>query len=71
MMKIQNLSENKGQNNTVNQDNIFIYCFEDMKVFGIFDGHGPFGDKVSGYAQTKFLQYIKNSDFLTPNYISN
>ena len=42
-----------------------------MKVFGIFDGHGPFGDKVSGYAQTKFLQYIKNSDFLTPNYISN
>lgn len=36
-----------------------------MKIFGVFDGHGPYGHKVSGYAQTRFLQHIKSSEVLT------
>lgn len=60
----------KGQVQSVNQDNLFIMINEDFKIFGIFDGHGPYGHKVSSYVQTRMIQYIKNSKFLTPEVIA-
>ncbi|CAI2365044.1 unnamed protein product [Moneuplotes crassus] len=42
-----------------------------LKVFGVFDGHGPFGHKVSKYVQTKFLtEYIIQNDYLKPEMIN-
>ena len=39
----------RGQVQTINQDSIFIDISEDYKIFGLFDGHGPYGHKVSSY----------------------
>lgn len=31
-------------------------------MFGVFDGHGPFGDKVSNFIKMKFEKEVKLSD---------
>ena len=30
----------KGKNNEMNQDNFFIILDGDVKIYGLFDGHG-------------------------------
>ena len=33
----------------------------DVKIFGIFDGHGPNGQLVSSFVMGQMLDYIQNS----------
>jgi len=33
-----------------NQDNFFAVSDAELRIFGVFDGHGEFGHLVSGYA---------------------
>lgn len=55
----------KGNQNEKNQDNIFILLDGEIKIFGVFDGHGLNGHLVSSFAQGKMLEFIrkKNGDF--------
>ena len=34
----------------------------DLKIFGVFDGHGEFGHMVSSLASGIMLDYIRNKD---------
>lgn len=45
-----------------NQDNLFVVADADLKIFGVFDGHGEFGHLVSGFAQGIMLDYIRHHD---------
>ena len=51
----------KGQVQNLNQDNMFIIITDSkvgvLKIFGVFDGHGPFGHKVSKYVQSRLLTH--------------
>lgn len=40
---------------------MFILIHQDLRVYGIFDGHGPYGHKVSSYVQTRMVQMISES----------
>ncbi|CAX64112.1 hypothetical protein PFHG_05055 [Plasmodium falciparum HB3] len=48
-----------------NQDDFIIITMENLALYAIFDGHGPYGHDVSNYVQ-KELPYmiIKNENFL-------
>jgi serine/threonine protein phosphatase PrpC len=35
---------------------------DNLKIFGVFDGHGEFGHMVSAYASGIMLDYIRNKD---------
>ncbi len=48
--------------NKQNQDNFFIVSDSDLKIFGVFDGHGEFGHMVSSFASGIMLDYIRNKD---------
>lgn len=50
----------KGKVNQTNQDNFFTVMDGDIKIFGVFDGHGMYGHLVSGFAAAKMLDYIRN-----------
>ena len=52
----------KGRTNSQNQDNIFILLDGDVKIIGVFDGHGINGHQVSSFAQGKMLEFIRNSN---------
>lgn len=55
-----------------NQDNFFIVVDSDIKLFGVFDGHGEFGHLVSAYASGIMLDYIRYKDkYLRPKYLNN
>jgi len=50
-----------------NQDNFFIVTDSELKIFGVFDGHGEFGHLVSSFASGIMLDYIRNKEnFLRP-----
>jgi serine/threonine protein phosphatase PrpC len=34
----------------------------EIKIFGIFDGHGVYGHLVSGFAAGTMLDYIRNHE---------
>jgi len=51
----------KGQQTAVNQDNFFIIVDGETKIYGIFDGHGVNGHRVSGFVMGAMLDYVKNS----------
>lgn len=34
----------------------------ELKIFGVFDGHGEFGHLVSSFASGIMLDYIRNHD---------
>ena len=34
----------------------------DIRIFGVFDGHGIYGHLVSGFAAGHMLDYIRNKD---------
>ena len=59
----------KGNINTHNQDNFFAVVDGDLKIFGVFDGHGIYGHLVSGFAAGTMLDYIRNHNkaFLLKN----
>jgi serine/threonine protein phosphatase PrpC len=48
----------KGAVHSENQDNIFIIDDGDVKYLGVFDGHGPFGHRVSSFCQLRFMRMI-------------
>lgn len=50
----------KGYSNETNQDNFFILLDGEVKIYGIFDGHGQNGHQVSSFAQSKVLDFIRN-----------
>ena len=50
----------KGRLNNANQDNSFILLDGDVKIYGLFDGHGQNGHQVSSFAQSKVLDFIRN-----------
>ena len=50
----------KGHRNAANQDNSFILLDGDVKIYGLFDGHGQNGHQVSSFAQSKVLEFIRN-----------
>ena len=50
----------KGRLNEKNQDNFFILLDGEVKIYGLFDGHGQNGDQVSAFAQSKMLDFIRN-----------
>ena len=45
-----------------NQDNLFVVLDAELKIFGVFDGHGEFGHLVSSFASGIMLDYIRNRD---------
>jgi len=45
-----------------NQDNFFIVSDGELKIFGVFDGHGEYGHLVSGFASGIMLDYIRNKE---------
>ncbi len=45
-----------------NQDNFFVVIDAELKIFGVFDGHGEFGHLVSSFASGIMLDYIRNRD---------
>ena len=51
---------NKGNETEMNQDNLFILIDNDVKIFGVFDGHGINGHRVSSFACGKTFEYIRN-----------
>ena len=50
----------KGQKLMPNQDSLFVLKDGDMKIIGVLDGHGIHGDKVSSFAASMLLNYIRN-----------
>jgi hypothetical protein len=50
----------KGNATSQNQDNMFILVDNDVKIFGVFDGHGIHGHRVSSFACGKMLDYVRN-----------
>ena len=52
----------KGRINKQNQDNMFILLDGDVKIIGLFDGHGFNGHQVSSFAQGKMLDFIRNKN---------
>ena len=53
----------KGQHNHTNQDNFFCIVDGNTKIFGMFDGHGTNGERVSAYAMGHMLDYVKNASW--------
>ena len=50
----------KGLASHENQDNLFILLDGDVKIFGLFDGHGLNGNYISGFASGMMLDFIRN-----------
>ena len=40
---------------------MFVIIDGNIKLFGVFDGHGPRGHLASSFAQAKFVQYIQEN----------
>lgn len=56
--------------NKQNQDNFFCVTDSELKIVGVFDGHGEHGHLVSSYAAGIMLDYIRNRDqCLRPQYL--
>ena len=62
----------KGKGTTENQDNFFILIDGEVKIFGLFDGHGVNGNQVSGFASGMMLNFIRNiaNDFFAKKNLS-
>ena len=53
----------KGKGSSQNQDNMFIITDGQVKIMGVFDGHGKKGHQVSSFAMSKMLEFLtKRSD---------
>jgi len=47
-----------------NQDDFFIIRIDDWGLYGVFDGHGPFGHDVSNFVQREFPKQLYSDHFL-------
>lgn len=50
-----------------NQDDFFIVRIDDWGLYGVFDGHGPYGHDVSNFVQRELPKLIYND----PNFLTN
>lgn len=41
-----------------NQDDFFIFIIDHIRLFGVFDGHGPFGEDVSNFVQRRLAKAV-------------
>jgi len=41
-----------------NQDDFCIFCTDGSSVFGVFDGHGPYGHDISNFARGKLVETV-------------
>ncbi|EZG57831.1 putative protein phosphatase 2C [Gregarina niphandrodes] len=41
-----------------NQDDFFVYILGGVRMFGVFDGHGPFGDDISHFVQQRLGVHV-------------
>lgn len=47
-----------------NQDDFCIYCADSTNLFGVFDGHGPYGHDISNFThETLPAQLVKDPNF--------
>jgi len=56
-----------------NQDDFFIIRIDEWGLYGVFDGHGPFGHDVSNFVQREFPKQLYGPEFLAakPERITN
>jgi len=54
------MTSKKGHSALPNQDSIFTLIDGGIKVFCVADGHGVNGDRVSNFANSMLLNYIRN-----------
>ena len=55
-----------------NQDNFFSIVDGNMRIIGLFQGHGTEGNHVSASAMAHMLDYLRNkNDVFKSNYIYN
>ena len=47
----------QGEVNDYSKDNLFIFTSSDFRIYGIFNGHGPFGDEISSFVQSR-IAYV-------------
>lgn len=50
-----------------NQDDFFIFHLEHVGLYGVFDGHGPFGHDVSNFVQQRLPKHIYNHELFRSN----
>jgi len=49
-----------------NQDDFFIFIIDDWGLFGVFDGHGPYGHDISNFVHDQLPScFIRDPNFLT------
>jgi len=41
-----------------NQDDFCIFCTDSISIFGVFDGHGPYGHDISNYARERLPEMV-------------
>lgn len=46
-----------------NQDDFCIYCADTAQIYGVFDGHGPYGHDISNYVQKVLPRSFKSKLF--------
>lgn len=47
-----------------NQDDFCIFRADNVSIFGVFDGHGPYGHDISGYVQENLPRaFVQNAGF--------
>ncbi|XP_053990870.1 uncharacterized protein LOC128882981 isoform X2 [Hylaeus volcanicus] len=50
-----------------NQDDFFIFVMEDWALYGVFDGHGPFGHDISNFVQKRLPRLIYENTYFEKN----
>lgn len=50
-----------------NQDDFFIFIMEDWALYGVFDGHGPFGHDISNFVQKRLPRLIYENTYFETN----
>lgn len=45
-----------------NQDDFFIFELDSFGLYGVFDGHGPFGHDISNFVQSNLCHFLWNHE---------
>jgi len=49
-----------------NQDDFCVYCTDMISIFGVFDGHGPFGQEISHFTHETLPEtFVKDPKFFS------
>lgn len=46
-----------------NQDDFFIFRFDEWGLYGVFDGHGPYGHDVANFVQRELPRVLYDNEF--------